>query len=176
MLGADVFVAKTLGFMACQLQQLPCRLGELKVAMMQCLLPRLSVWRRLTLSSTDLRIGLFSLRRPFQTSQPSCFAEKGQAFIAGHGFGLLRRDAFNFGTVSGFTVAGITSDHAVLVQEMQVSFSGHRVAEITNGTPHKRVRSSKCSAGTGVGRTTVPLHPLYAHHGNVTPAPWSPVH
>ena len=48
MLGADVFVAKTLGFIACQRKHLPCRLRELKVGITQCQLLTQSVWRRLT--------------------------------------------------------------------------------------------------------------------------------
>jgi hypothetical protein len=47
-------------------------------------------------------------------------SHKGIALFTGHGSGIVGSDAFNFGPMSGFTVAGITGDHAILVQEVQI--------------------------------------------------------
>src|SRR5512135_3361731 len=46
-----------------------------------------------------------------------------QALPAGDGSYVCGGDTLHLGPVCGFTVAGITCDHAVLVQEVQVSFS-----------------------------------------------------
>jgi hypothetical protein len=42
------------------------------------------------------------------------------ALFTGHGLRVLGSDAFNLGAVSGFAIPGITGDHAILVQKVQV--------------------------------------------------------
>ena len=45
---------------------------------------------------------------------------EGQALFTGHGLRVPGSDAFDRCTVSGFSIPGITGDHAILVQEVQV--------------------------------------------------------
>jgi hypothetical protein len=48
------------------------------------------------------------------------FPHEGQALFTGHGLRFPGSDAFDLGAVSGFAIPGITGDHTILVQKVQV--------------------------------------------------------
>jgi hypothetical protein len=50
------------------------------------------------------------------------FSDNCAAFFASHGLWILRRDAFHLGAMSGFAIAWIACNHAVIIQEMERSF------------------------------------------------------
>ncbi len=52
-----------------------------------------------------------------------CLSDNVQAFSAGHRLRILCSDTLNLRAVSGLAVAGIAGDHAIFIQEVQVSTS-----------------------------------------------------
>ena len=67
---------------------------------------------------------------PILAIRSLAIVEQQQALPAGYRCSIIRGDAFHFGAMSGFFIARVAQDHAVVIEGMQVAFlsrvSGHR--------------------------------------------------